>query len=525
MRTRNLPGDRDDALGRTAAWLSAIDGALDWVEDTAWELRGLAERASAGWRDLRRDWDALAHDGRTLAREAARWPAGSARLAATSWLVGQVALSYRLHAIRAAFLSEASARARLETLHAHNARRFQEASARHGAGLLKIGQMLSTRPDLLPEPWITELARLQDAAAPLPFEVVRAVVEEDLGADLDALFPRFDPEPIGAASIAQVHRAVLPGGEVVAVKVRRPDVESLLDLDLDLLEGFVAGVRSLLPEADWAGITAEVRAAVSAELDFAREALVMDRLADFFADHPRIRVPRSRPERCGERVLTASFCEGRRIVDALDEWSAARAAGDADAGARVDETLGLLLEAYLRMVLEAGTFQADPHPGNLLVAPDGALVVLDFGCSREITPTRRGRYLALAGAVLAGRREAAAEELAVLGFVTRSGRPGSLLTFAEALLGAFRRIAAGGDVWLSREAVEAELLGLLEALRHDPVTKLPDDFVLLARVFGTLGGLFQHHRPRIDWARHLAPVLGVAWSPAGPPPGEGRETE
>lgn len=491
-------------------WIEAIDGALGWVEETAWELRGLAERASTGWREVRRDWEALAEDGRELAREAARWPGGSARLAATSWVVGQVALSYRLHAIRAAFLSEASARERLDALHAHNARRFQEASARHGAGLLKIGQMLSARPDLLPEAWIAELSRLQDAAPPLSFETVRAVVEDDLGAALEALFTRFDPEPVGAASIAQVHRAVLPDGTAAAVKVRRPHVESLLDLDLGLLEGFVAGVRSLLPEADWAAITTEVRAAVSAELDFAREALVMDRLADHFASHPRIRVPRSRPERCGERVLTASFCEGRRIAGVLDEWRVARDAGDAEAGARLDETLGLLLEAYLRMVLEAGVFQADPHPGNLLVAPDGALVVLDFGCSRELTPSRRRRYLALLGAVLAGRREAAAAELGALGFATRSGAPDSLLVFADALLGAFRRLAAGDEAWLSREALEAELLGVLEAVRQDPVTTLPDDFVMLARVFGTLGGLFQHHRPRLDWARHVAPVLAAA---------------
>lgn len=502
---------------RTPAWLGAIDGALGWAEERAWELRGLADRAHAGWRDLRRDWFTLAEDGRALAREAARWPAGSARLAATSWLVGQVVLSYRLHAIRAAFLSEAGAREQLAALHAHNARRFQEASARHGAGLLKIGQILSARPDLLPEPWIEELARLQDAAAPLPFAVVREVIEEDLGAELQALFASLDPVPIGAASIAQVHRAMLPDGEVVAVKVRRPGVEALLDLDLGLLDGFVTGVRSLLPEADWETISAEVRSAVSAELDFGREAVVMDRLAEFFAVHPRIRVPRSRPDRCGERVLTSTFCEGRRIAEALDEWHAAREAGDREAGERIDETLGLLLEAYLRMVLEAGVFQADPHPGNLLVAPDGAVVVLDFGCSRELAPSRRGGYLALAGAVIAGRLDAAGEQLAALGFATRSGRPGSLVAFAEALLGAFRRIAAGSDAWLSQEALAQELAGLLSAIDADPVTRLPDDFVMLARVFGTLGGLFQHHRPRIDWARHLAPVLGAALRP--PPSG------
>lgn len=502
-----------ERTNRAPAWLASIDGLFRWVEDTAWDLRDIRDRAVAGWRGIGEDWNALAEDTRTLAREAARLPDRSVRLAATSWLVGQVVLSYRVQAIRAAFLSDAAAQEELEALHAANARRFQEGSVRHGAGFLKIGQMLSARPDLLPEAWIAELAKLQDAAPALPFEAIRAVVEEDLGAPLEDLFASFDPEPIGAASIAQVHRARMADGTHVAVKVRRPGVESLLDLDLDVLEGFVAGARSLLPEADWPAITEEVRSAVSAELDFAREALVMDRVEEFFRDHPKIRVPRSRPERCGDRVLTATFCEGRRIAEALDAWTAARAAGDAGAGARVDETLGLLLEAYLRMVLEAGVFQADPHPGNLLVTPDGALVVLDFGCSRELVPSRRHLYLGLAAAVLLGDRERAAERLAELGFETRSGRPDSLFAFAEAMLGAFRRMAGGGDAWLAREDIEAELRGLLSAVEHDPVTKLPEDFVMLGRVFGTLGGLFQHHRPRIDWGRHAAPVLGAAWRP------------
>ncbi len=500
-----------ERTSRAPTWLTAIDGALGWVEQTAWDLREIADRAATGWRKVAADWHNLAEDVQMLAEEAARLPDRSARLATTSWLVGQVVLSYRLHALRAPFLSEEAARTQLEALHTHNARRFQEGSARHGAGFLKIGQMLSTRPDLLPEAWIAELAKLQDAAPALPFAVIRTVVEDDLGAPLEDLFAAFDPEPIGAASIAQVHRAQMPDGEPVAVKVRRPGVESLLDLDLDVLEGFIASTRSMLPDADWPAITREVRTAVSAELDFAREAVVMDRVAEFFRAHPKIRVPRSRPERCGERVLTATFCEGRRIADALDEWTAARAGGDAAAGARLDETLGLLLEAYLRMVLEAGVFQADPHPGNLLVASDGTLVVLDFGCSRELVSSRRRLYLGLAAAILSGDLEGAAARLRELGFTTRSGQPDSLFTFAEAMLGAFRRMAEGGEAWLAPAAVEAELRGLLHAVERDPVTKLPDDFVMLGRVFGTLGGLFQHHRPRIDWGRHVAPVLGAAW--------------
>lgn len=496
---------------RAPTWLAAVDGAFGWIEETAWELREIADRAAAGWQKVAADWKTLSEDAQMLAEVAARLPDRSVRLATTSWLVGQVVLSYRLYALRTPFLSEAAAREQLEALHVHNARRFQEGSLRHGAGFLKIGQMLSARPDLLPEAWIAELTKLQDAAPALPFEVIRTVVEDDLGAPLEDLFVAFEPEPIGAASIAQVHRGRMPDGAWVAVKVRRPGVQSLLDLDLDVLEGFVAGARSMLPDADWPAITREVRAAVSDELDFAREAVVMDRVAEFFRAHPKIRVPRSRPERCGERVLTATFCGGRRISDVLDEWTTARANGDTAAGARIDETLGLLLEAYLRMVLEAGVFQADPHPGNLLVASDGTLVVLDFGCSRELVPSRRRLYLGLAAAVLAGDRNGAAARLGELGFITRSGRPDSLFTFAEAMLGAFRRMAEGGEAWLAPAAVEAELRGLLRAVEDDPVTQLPEDFVMLGRVFGTLGGLFQHHRPRIDWGRHVAPVLGAAW--------------
>jgi ubiquinone biosynthesis protein len=101
--------------------------------------------------------------------------------------------------------------------------------------------------------------------------------------------------------------------------------------------------------------------------------------------------------------------------------------------------------------------------------------------------------------------------LTELGFETRSGRPDSLFAFAEAMLGAFRRMASGSEAWLAPAELDAELRGLLTAVDDDPVTKLPEDFVMLGRVFGTLGGLFQHHRPRIDWGRHAAPVLGAAW--------------
>ena len=495
---------------RAAGWAETVEG-------TAWELRALAGQVAGAWRMLADDWDALARDGAALGRELDRWRMRSGRAAGTGWLLARVAGSYRLHALRSTFLDDAAAGAEREALHRENARRVRAASLRQGGALLKVGQMLSARLDLLPAAWVAELSALQDAAAPVPFEAVRAAVEADLGAPLAARFAEFEPEPIAAASIAQVHRARTLDGQDVAVKVQRPGIAVLVETDLELLAQFVDAVRSMLPDADYDTIVRQVRARVSEELDFEAEGRAMDRLARHFAAHAGIRVPRRVPALCAGRVLTAELVEGRRITAALDAWRAQRDAGDEGAAAKIDRILGLLLEAYVRQILEAGLFQADPHPGNLLVTGGGELVLLDFGCTCELAPPLRDGYLALVQASLAGDDGRVAERLAALGFATRSGRPDTLLRFAEAMLGALRRAATAGgkDVWLGGREVAAQARELLASMDGDPVVRIPDEFVMLARIFGTLGGLFQHYEPRIDVARHLVPVLGSIPSRSG----------
>ena len=159
-------------------------------------------------------------------------------------------------------------------------------------------------------------------------------------------------------------------------------------------------------------------------------------------------------------------------------------------------------------MLDAGLFQADPHPGNFLVADDGALVLLDFGCSRVLDAETRRGYRALVQAFLVGDEAGLAAQLGALGFVTESGRPDTLLAFAAALLSSFRRAAASGSfVWPTRADVIAEAGALAAAATRDPVTRMPADFVLIGRVFGTLAGLFQHYRPAIDYSRHVLPHL------------------
>lgn len=506
------------ATARSAAsrgWLGTLDDLVAGIEATAWDLRGIAERFVSLGQIVRDDCVALAGDARAFGAEVERWPARGGRAAGIGWLLAQIAASYRLHAIESAFLPEASARERLEALHARNAARFVDASMRHGGAFLKVGQLLSSRLDLLPSIWSRELARLQDGVPPAAWSDVVETLETEFRAPLEDVFAAFDREAVAAASIAQVHRATTRDGRDVAVKVQRPGIEQMLSLDLDLLATFIASMRSALPTLDYDTIVAEVRASIGAETEFANEADVQQRLADFFAAHPRIVVPRPLRELCGARVITSTFMEGRRITLALDEWSALRDAGDAEAGASLDETLGLVLEAYTRQVLEAGVFQADPHPGNLLVAADGTLVLLDFGCARELSPATRRLYAQLLIAFFGGDAARVATLLAELGFRTQSGRPDTLLHFAEAMLGALREAAlqGGGVPWLDSDELATQARALLEATRDDPVVRIPEEFAMLARVFGSLGGLFQHYRPRLDWSRNMQPVLTALSAP------------
>jgi ubiquinone biosynthesis protein len=416
-------------------------------------------------------------------------------------MLTRVLADYRLHAIYSAFLSRRRAAAALERIHRRSAQRFYATSVSQRGAFLKVGQMLSARPDLLPRPWIDTLSSLQDAAPAEPFSHVRATVEAELGAPLAERFAAFDEAPLAAASIGQVHRARTLDGAEVAVKVQRPGIGELIEHDLALLELFLNGIRGVLPPSDYATIAAEVRRMLARELDYRAEATAMARMARFFDGMPGVRVPRPIESLSSARVLTATFIAGDKITVALEREPA-----------RASEVLGTLLEVYLRQVLEAGFFQADPHPGNFLVTDAGELVLLDFGCARELAPSVRRGYLALVRALLTDDRAQLVAQFSELGFATASGEPATLEAFAAALLDGFRTAALTGAplTWPTRQELFARAAGLFEAAERDPVTRLPPEFVMIARVFGTLGGLFQHYAPKIDYARRVLPHLFAA---------------
>ncbi|MDP8949866.1 MAG: AarF/UbiB family protein, partial [Actinomycetota bacterium] len=241
-----------------------------------------------------------------------------------------------------------------------------------GPTFVKFGQLLSTRSDILPEGVLFELQKLQDTAKPMPAGVAQTIVGRELGAPVEEVFDRFDPAPLGSASIGQVHRAVLRDGGVVAVKVQRPEAPGRVESDLELMREFADfldrrfGARILV---DVRGLVAEFETVIRRELDYTAEAANARRFAANFAGTP-VMIPKVYLELSTSRVLTLQYLDGIRFRDIrpllLTPSERRRVA-----------SMGA--DTIFKMAFEDGFFHGDPHPGNLLLTPDGDLALLDFG--------------------------------------------------------------------------------------------------------------------------------------------------
>jgi ubiquinone biosynthesis protein len=256
-----------------------------------------------------------------------------------------------------------------------------------GATFIKVGQIMSTRPDLLPPHVISALSRLQDDVGPFPFAQVQRTIEEDLGRPLTELFAEFSPQPIASASVAQVHRARLPSGELCAIKVRRPDIEELCAFDLMVMRLY-ARTLELIPSLRLLAPLQSVEQfgrAIAMQLDFTIEARNNLRFQKNFAGDPDVVVPKLYPALCSRRVLVMEFIEGFKILDFKKTQFEPRRLGQI--GFRV----------MLKMVFADGFVHADLHPGNLLVTPQGQVALLDLGLVAELDDEHRtafARYFA-----------------------------------------------------------------------------------------------------------------------------------
>jgi ubiquinone biosynthesis protein len=242
-----------------------------------------------------------------------------------------------------------------------------------GPCYIKLGQLLSTRPDLLPDDYIQALARLQSTVAPVSSDKIVQIVESELGAPIAELFRSFDGQPLATASMAQVHRAVLRDGSEVVVKVQRPGVRQRIEIDIEVLHEIARFVTKYTPLGARYGIPQMVRElehSLSQELDFRQEAENTRIIGRQIAGFSRLTTPEVYPEYTARRVLTLSFVRGRHLTKVP---RAELGALDAPAIAKD------LLSAYLKQIVVDGIFHCDPHPGNIFLADDGRLALMDFG--------------------------------------------------------------------------------------------------------------------------------------------------
>ncbi|QGA81716.1 AarF/ABC1/UbiB kinase family protein [Halomicrobium sp. LC1Hm] len=276
-----------------------------------------------------------------------------------------------------------------------------------GPTFIKLGQLLSTRPDILPPEYIDEFAQLQDRVPPAPWDEARTVLEDEVG-PVDEAFDDFEDEAISGASLGQVYRAEVDG-DAVAVKIRRPGIEDLVEADLrairwslPILMYFVGETRSFSLET----LADEFSKTIREEMDYGREAEMLTEIRGNFADNDRIRIPGVVETHSTNRVLTMEYLPGTKIndVEELDELSVDRT-----------ELAETLQRSYLQMIIDDGVFHADPHPGNLAVQSDGTLVFYDFGMSGRVDPFVQDRIVDFYAAVASQDIDAILDALIEMG--------------------------------------------------------------------------------------------------------------
>lgn len=278
-----------------------------------------------------------------------------------------------------------------------------------GPTYIKLGQLLSTRADILPVTYMEALARLQDKVEPFPSAIAEQIIQDELGVRMSKLFETFESEPIAAASLGQVHRATLRDGRPVAIKVQRPDIRERVMADLEALNEiavFVDEHTEMGRRYGLAGMLGEFRASLLRELDYMREAQNLSVFRENMREYDRIVIPAPIMDYTTSRVLTMEWVEGEKVTDIppvrLIELDGA-ALGD------------VLFEAYLKQILVDGIFHADPHPGNVFLTDDDRIALIDLGMVGYVTESMQEKLLKLLIAISDGKGEEAANTAASMG--------------------------------------------------------------------------------------------------------------
>ncbi|HEY3499897.1 MAG TPA: AarF/UbiB family protein [Polyangiaceae bacterium] len=394
----------------------------------------------------------------------------------------------------------------LNRLHKKNARRLARGFSKLRGVFIKMGQVLSVTGTFLPPAYGEALAELQDKVPPRPFPEIEGRLREAFGADPLARFGSFDPEPIAAASLAQVHRGTTRGGLAVAVKVLYPHIERLIAADLRVLRSVMPVIQLLAPIGRVERMLDQLEAMLARETDYSHERQNMERMRAVFAARSDVVIPTVIDELTSGGVLTMSFEEGVKITDF-----------EGQRGLGVDpEAVGkLLIECYFEMLLRHRVFHADPHPGNFLVRSGPALVILDYGAVEEVTPAlAEGMKMVVMGA-LGKNDELILRGLEHMGFVAEGGDRELLKNVGGEYLKVLSGVKIGDFSRLDREAIEKlsgfqQVRGRLRAVMKS--VEYPDGYFYVERTLVLLFGLAGHLSPRQGLPGLVLPYAAQAFA-------------
>lgn len=363
-----------------------------------------------------------------------------------------------------------------------------------GPTFIKLGQLSSTRSDLFPREFVDELAKLQDRVPAFSPKKARKFIEKELGAPVDILFKEFEDQPIAAASLGQVHRAVLPNGEKVVVKVQRPGLKKLFDIDLRNLkliaEYFQKSETFGGPTRDWIGIYEECSTILYQEIDYINEGKNADRFRRDFRNIKWVRVPLVYWDYTATKVLTLEYVPGIKInkLDAIDSRGYNRSTISSRA-----------IESYLIQILKTGFFHADPHPGNLAIDVDEALIYYDFGMMGEIKSFTRGRLLDLFYAVYEKDAKKVIQSLIDLEALQPTGDMSSVRRSVQFFLN--NLLGQKPDQQQTLAAIGEDLF----AIAQDQPFRFPSTFTFVIRAFSTLEGIGYILDPDFSFVKVAAP--------------------